>query len=774
MRPVWVAFVAVLVFMLVPQSDVHAQQVPLLMEGKTTLFQRVLVRPGTPLVDQPGNSAPANAEPLPPLTLMHVYKRVDYKNREWLEVGHGSRGPTDGWIAADRAIDWDQSLILAFTSPANRERSLLFRQKETLVSLIESENVGNEARGYRSTATSGEVPDNYAVSAVEPAEDIDIKENFYLLPILQHDEAFFEDGFISKVLQVAIVNADEDADVPLGLPPAEEPEPQPVAAPEPIMPLSDLPAPDLGPEPERPDYVAPAAPVLPDIEYRPFKAGVVFVVDTTTSMEPYIERTREAVRRIHTRLANSENGENMCFGIVGFRDNVEVAPALGYVTNIHLPLSSGCSREMFESRVGDVRAATTSSKDFQEDSYAGTLTSLTDMNWSDFDGRWVILVTDAGARPSTDPLGRTGQDAAQINILAREKDIAITALHLKTPSGRGNHEKAERQYKSLSFNPISNGPLYFGVPDGDIDAFGNTLDDLAGLVASDVSKDLRTIREQDIARNEEARRTVESEYERAVSAAREQYEREQERYQAELAERERKLLSHQEAQAQREAELILAQQQQEAPTAPAPPVSVTPINELSEEEREFRNRLALQNRAMRLQYLGRAAGTKAPPLFEAWIADVALEDPAIKSVDVRVLLTRNQLGDLQEALKRIVEVAERTRTTASEFFSQLQEAAALMSRDPSQVGVAQVSKLSDLGALGEYLDGLPYRSKVLEIDEDTWLSWSFGQQREFLDELESKIENYDQFHADTDLWVSLDGGRVPGDAVYPVPLEALP
>jgi len=30
------------------------------------------------------------------------------------------------------------------------------------------------------------------------------------------------------------------------------------------------------------------------------------------------------------------------------------------------------------------------------------------------------------------------------------------------------------------------------------------------------------------------------------------------------------------------------------------------------------------------------------------------------------------------------------------------------------------------------------------------------------------------FEQRRDIWVSFDGGRVPGDAVYPMPLEALP
>ena len=76
--------------------------------------------------------------------------------------------------------------------------------------------------------------------------------------------------------------------------------------------------------------------------------------------------------------------------------------------------------------------------------------------------------------------------------------------------------------------------------------------------------------------------------------------------------------------------------------------------------------------------------------------------------------------------------------------------------------------------MGEYLDDLPYQSKIMEISEDDWLRFSYGQQREFLDEIEAKILLYEDYHDDVGLWVSLDGDRVKGDAVYPILLDALP
>ena len=78
--------------------------------------------------------------------------------------------------------------------------------------------------------------------------------------------------------------------------------------------------------------------------------------------------------------------------------------------------------------------------------------------------------------------------------------------------------------------------------------------------------------------------------------------------------------------------------------------------------------------------------------------------------------------------------------------------------------------------MSEYLEGLPYRSKVMNVSRDLWLSWSIGEQQSFLDEVEAKIRLYQQFHDDVDRWTVLGGapGAGGGDAVYPVPLSALP
>jgi len=141
---------------------------------------------------------------------------------------------------------------------------------------------------------------------------------------------------------------------------------------------------------------------------------------------------------------------------------------------------------------------------------------------------------------------------------------------------------------------------------------------------------------------------------------------------------------------------------------------------------------------------------------------------------VRVLITKNQLSDLQTTLAAIIDAGEATRVAPNDFFRQLRSAAATMARRPEGVGQEESRHLAELGLIGEYLEGLPYRSRIMELTEDDWLSWSFGQQRQFLDDLQAKVTLYQQIYDNTDLWIALDGQRTGGEAVYPMPLDALP
>jgi serine/threonine-protein kinase PpkA len=649
-----------------------AERRPLLMEGKSTLHQRILTRGGADLLAMPDDGAPGVTAGLPPLSIFFVYGRKNVAGQEWLEIGRASRGEPDGWIKAEQAIDWKQTLTVAFSKRIGRDPALFFRERRDVVDLIKSADAARAVDRFHGEIQSGALQPNSPVVSVEPDTPVDIDTKPYLLPILDHSETSFKKGFTAQVLQVAAESLRQD-DAPAVIP-----------------------------------AVTPRR--VPAEAAAPYQAGVVFVVDTTTSMNPYIDRTREVIQRVYQKLAGSSSGPNMAFGLIGFRDNISVRPKLEYVTHTFSDLRSVRDAAEFMGRVRDARAATVSSQGFDEDAYAGVLKAIQGITWSGYDARFVVVITDAGARRGNDPLGATGLDAEQLNILARENNIALCVLHLLTPEGKkaGDHEPARRQYEELSAFPAA-GSLYLGVESGDVAEFGRRIDSFSDMLLGQVMS-----------------------IGQVAGAA-------------------------------------------EPPTLKAePPPAASPSGQDGGKAAEFERRVELAGRAMQLAYLGRVAGSEAPRLFQAWVADRDLVNPKQKSLEVRVLITKDQLSDLEQTLRSILRAGEETRLKPTDFFGHLRSAAATLSRSPESVNENTVKRLADLGLIGEYLENLPYYSKLMELTEDDWLSWGYGQQREFLDGLESKLTSYREYHDQTHLWLALDEGRIKGDAVYQIPLDALP
>ena len=195
---------------------------------------------------------------------------------------------------------------------------------------------------------------------------------------------------------------------------------------------------------------------------------------------------------------------------------------------------------------------------------------------------------------------------------------------------------------------------------------------------------------------------------------------------------------------------------------------------------EFQAKVAKLGYALRMKYLRQTDEEQIPAVFDAWLLDRDFRNPERAALDVRVLLTRDQLSDMHDVLTAVLESAEEGMLSPQTFLDELKSLAATMTRDPSQLGattattVGQGNSLANLGFMREYIEDLPYTPEVMGLSLDDWQSWSTQQQVAFVTRLEDKLDYYRALHDHTDLWVSLDNGPVSGDSVYPVPLEVLP
>jgi len=626
------------IFLLLPVLA-HAQaapRTPLLIEGKQSLYQRVIARPGATLSQRPDGQG---ARPVPGFTVYYVYARPPGDVAARIEVGRTADGHPEGWLEAAKAIEWKHAMVAAFTSPAGRQPVLFLRSERDERMLMMDSEAGQRAQTLRAAAAApGGNPG--PVIAVEPAAALDFSRNFYLMPILSAERIEREFGPPLRLLQV-------------------------ISAPA---------------EPQRP----PSPPAQP----AQFKAGVVFVLDTTISMQPYIDRTREAIRSIVASIGSTPLRDNFRFGLVAYRDSLEDSPGLEYSIKVFGKPDFSQPADSINTGIATAREATASSNGFDEDPIGGIKAALDEIDWSPMAGRFIVLITDAGARRAQHPHSLTHLDIAEIRELAKARGVAVFAIHLLTPEGRArhDHEPAAAQYQELTqFG--GRGPLYFPVPNGAPDAFARTVQDLTRALLSQVG--------------EAAGRPIAG----------------------------------------------------PAPTDPTIGAAARVVGE-----------------AMRLTYVGRAENTQAPDVVRSWTTDRDLADPAIPSLDVRVLLTRNQLSDLARSLQSILQAGLAGRTEPRTFFTQLRATFAAAARDPQRIAGAQ-----RLGAmLGEYLDDLPYQSEIMDIGEADWIAMGAISQRTVLNSIEAKLRLYQEFQSNADLWVDLSGSRAAGEALFPVPIEALP
>ena len=649
-------FLLALVITMVPLAGMAADPPtsvdrPLLIAGKHSLYQRVLSVPGARIASEPGGQKEAE---LVPFTALYVYARQQQDGREWIEVGADRHGKRMGWLAAADSIEWNHGLTAAFRDPTGHHRALLFKSSDSLRELASQSSLRRYKR-YYGEAVSEQLSADSPVVAIQPPGHIDIREDFYLVPIHRYEDVYLGDEK-ARMLQVSTV---------------------------PLTSVSNSPG-NTG------------------ADKQAYSAGLVFVIDSTLSMQPYIERTQEAVTTIFDTLDKADLPGQMNFGLVAYRDNLSAAPGLNYLVRTYVDLDEGRDASGFLSRVGSLRDASVSSKDFTEDAYAGVKQAIESINWTGHDARYIVLVTDAGAREAGDPLSSTGLDAEGLRRLAQEKGIAIFVLHLLTTATMPDQAADTEQYRRLAEFP-GVGSLYYGVPTGNVQEFGKVLDALASQISGQV-------------------------------------------------------------------------QMASANKIPPAPVAASDNAQLA----ELQDRVSKLGYALRMRYLQQTEGGQVPSVFDAWLLDRDFNDPARSTLDIRVLLTRDQLSDLNDVLTQVLEAAENGLLSPQNFLSELQSLAATATRDPERLGATTTTtagagtSLAEMGYMREYIEDLPYTGEVMGLSLDDWQSWSTQQQIAFLNRLEEKIGYYRALHDHTDLWVSLDGGPVSGDSVYPIELNLLP
>ena len=178
---------------------------------------------------------------------------------------------------------------------------------------------------------------------------------------------------------------------------------------------------------------------------------IVFVIDTTASMEPLIEVAREVVRKTAETLANLPDIKPVVhFGLVEYRD---APPQAEFAARTVCKLSAGHQR--FYEALTSLSVSTKDTNDIPEDMVAGLQTAIVEVGWRPNSSKHIIVIGDAPAKDGYDTVlneelrSATGRTLANVMTDARpvggsDSERALGARNFHCVSN--NHQPIIEQF----------------------------------------------------------------------------------------------------------------------------------------------------------------------------------------------------------------------------------------------------------------------------------------------------------------------------------------
>ncbi len=568
-------------------------------------------------------------------------------------------------MQAKDVFEWRQALLVSFTHPGDpiegRHPVLMFKDRETLQAIVDDLDRAAKAKTLYAEIDRGGTP--AAVISLEPKRFVDIMTHFYMLPILQWSQTQI-DGDDVRLLQLAAA-----------VPGAR--------------------GPDTLQTPEYREQAQTGRDTV-DQGVADIAVDIVFVIDTTRSMQPFIDMTRDAVAKM-ARNFSERTQDRFRFGLVTYRDSLAAVPALDYLTRNHTPTLVTAER-LVEILARDAKATRVGSLGYDEDVFAGVDAALRQSPWREKSIKFVILIGDASSHLKGDPHNSTRKDETDLRREYDDANVHLLAIHLQNPKAAEDFPRALKQFGTLA--RIRGNPSQ------------------QALEQVDTSQ-------------EEAYRLLVDRVTASINA---------------------------------ELERTLATK------APVAPTSATVPGTSPAETAEVLSSVANIWRAALIEYIGQSANP--PKDIVAWALDRDLINPADRALEVRVLVTREQLSSLAQALDSVMQALMRAEVTQAQFLESLQSVSSQAMKRPDDL--AQAQRLADTGLLPAFIQSLPYRSDVLALTDEMFASMTAEQRAQLEWNILAKLEQYRAINDQVDAWFRLNDTDTDSDMVYPLHIDYLP
>ena len=343
--------------------------------------------------------------------------------------------------------------------------------------------------------------------------------------------------------------------------------------------------------------------------------------------------------------------------------------------------------------------------------------------------KFIILVGDAPSHEVGHDWNMSGQSAVTLRVAANDQDVSIFSLHINNPKAKRFEETARTQYTILATNKGTSDPAFRQVTSSDKEQFSQITDVLTEMFSTSMMRFKQAstyiVPNKDDDESPDATPTDEP---------------------SELAKGESAFL---------EEEVDID--------------DVLGLNDIETEIDTTKTLATAMFRAALIKWIGSQTNTKPPRDIVAWAIDKDLENPDIPSVEVKLLINKRQLDSLATVLDSIIKAGIQGQISGEDFFSSLQATTAMISRDPNMI--SQAKRVAETGLVPEFLEGLPYQSRLMAIDNELWEGWSADEQMDFINDMSTKVEAYANIHDSPEGWIPLNSDDDPDEYVYPAKLR---
>lgn len=417
-----------------PRSNLHPKD--------SAVKLRLLSKPFAKLYNHKQCTEDHEVKSLPAFSVFHVLAMPSQRegDLQYYEVADGTASSL-GYMKESDVVQWKQALCLQFEHMGNREPVLMFNDKQSLKSLIDSDEDArvSRAREYykmvEDLSADQTVPANFPVVSMEPRRMMSSSVGSYLMPIVDFESVEMGD-YDCRLLKVAIAAGR--------------------ATPRGSTTLKDK------------EYLKSATQETDAADASKAPIEIVYCFDLSGSMQKYVDICRQLAASVSMEMGKLPGfRERVRFGLWGFRDHGEEGQE--FVVKNFTPQLQDI--DSFVSTLSMAKASNSRAGDYEEDLLGG-VSQAVDHSWTENSLRVLVICGDApGHDQPHDSRNGSRKGIEQIRETADANNVYVYGIHILDPKFERYHYAGQTHFRGLSRNKGTGQESYVSVRGDSVEQF---------------------------------------------------------------------------------------------------------------------------------------------------------------------------------------------------------------------------------------------------------------------------------------------------------------